>query len=116
MSLFQTLNLDYVQAEKEVAELRTFLMNNATFSETRIVNELKKRLHASCLIGSLVAGAPKPDLYKSEFQLLGAFKADLVVGTSHSRRFVFVEFEGGGPTSLFGPQQHSPDARLVQRT
>src|SRR6266436_8982452 len=103
MSLFKTLDLDYGQAEKEVAELRTFLTDNATFPESQIVKELKKRLHASCLMGSLVAGAPKPDLYKFEFPLLGSFRADLVVGTSHSRRFVFVEFEGGGSTSLFGP-------------
>ena len=103
MSFLRTLDLDYGQAEKELAELRKFLNDNPIFKESKIVKELKKRLHASCLIGSLIAGAPKPDLYKFEFPLLGTFRADLVVGSSHSRRFVLVEFEGAGVTSLFGP-------------
>jgi hypothetical protein len=103
MSIFQTLDLNYGQAEKELAELRTFMEDNATFPEAEIVKKFKERLHASCLMGSLIAGAPRPDLYKFEFPLLGTFRADLVVGSSQSRRFVFVEFEGGEAISLFGP-------------
>ncbi len=104
MSLFQKLDLDYGRAETELTELTVFLRDNTLFKETTILQELKKRPHASCLIGSMIAGAPKPDLYKFEFTLLGAFRADLVIGTSRTRRFVFVEFEGGGASSLFGPK------------
>src|SRR5262245_24005898 len=103
MSLFQKFDLNYGQAQREVAELVVFLRDNHLFSETKIVQELKKRLHAPCIIGCLIAGAKKPDLYKFEITILGTFTADLVIGASNTRRFVFVEFEGGGANSLFGP-------------
>jgi hypothetical protein len=77
------------------------LVQHSFFSETEIVDELKKRLHLSCLIGSLSAGVWRPNRYKFEFQIHGVFKADLVVGNSDQKRFVLVEFEGGQRNSLF---------------
>lgn len=101
MSQFLKIALDFTRAEKELVEIKEFLDRNATFQEWQITAELKKRPHVSCLIGSLIAGVPRPDVYKFEFQLLGVFRADLVVGSSREGRFVFVEFEGGEKTSLF---------------
>jgi hypothetical protein len=51
------------------------------------------------------SGVPRADVYKFEFQILGVFKADLVVGNSQRKRFVFVEFESGDKYSLFGPKK-----------
>jgi hypothetical protein len=84
MSLFTKLDLDYAQAEKELDELRTFMTANPTFLESKIAPELKKRPHACCLIGSIIAGSPKPDLFKFEVPLIGTFRADLVIGNSKS--------------------------------
>lgn len=103
MSLFETIQLDYHKAESELAELKSFLQSNQTFSETAIIAELKKRLHLSSLIGSLIPGVKKPNRYKFEFSISGVFRADLVVGSSDQRAFVFVEFEDGNRNSLFGP-------------
>ena len=41
MSLFQTFELNYGQAETELAQLREFLNNNAIFTESEIVKKLK---------------------------------------------------------------------------
>jgi Domain of unknown function (DUF4263) len=101
-SLLEKIDLDFAKADQEFAEFKTFLHQHQTFKEKTVVAELKKRLHLSCLLGSLVAGVPKADVYRYEFEVLGAFRADLVVGHSQSRRLVFVEFEGGEKNSLFG--------------
>src|SRR5712671_2866867 len=95
------IELDFAQAERELAEFREFMRKNNFFSEKDVVAELKKRPHLSCLIGSMIAGVPRADLYKFEFQIQGVFKADLVVGNTQSKRFMLVEFEGGLATSIF---------------
>ncbi|MGJ5175457.1 Shedu anti-phage system protein SduA domain-containing protein [Bradyrhizobium oligotrophicum] len=102
-SILQPIRLDFAKAEKECAEFRRFLDKNATFKERAVVAHLKKASSLTCLLGSLIAGVPRADVYKFEFAVLGAFRADFVVGDSTSRRLVFVEFEGGEPNSLFGP-------------
>src|SRR5262245_59712701 len=101
MTLFQKIDLDFGQADREVAELREFLDKHPSFKENEFTSELKKRPHAASLIGCLIAELGRPDLYKFELPLLGTFRPDLVVGSSQTRRFVFVEFEGGEPDSLF---------------
>jgi hypothetical protein len=104
-SLLERIDLNFKTAEKELAEFDAFLHQNAHFSERQVVTELKRRVHLSCLIGHLSAGVPRADVYKFEFQILGAFKADLVVGNMKTKRFVFVEFESGQVNSLFGPRK-----------
>jgi Shedu protein SduA, C-terminal len=47
-------------------------------------------------------GVPKPNRYKFEFQIQGAFRADLVVGSLPQASFVLVEFEGAEANSIFG--------------
>jgi antiviral defense system Shedu protein SduA len=103
VSLFRSIDLDISRAADEFIEFKKFLQDNATFSERQVVNELKKRLHLSCLMGSLIAGVPRSNVYKFEFQIQGVFRADLVVGNSLQKRFVLVEFESGRTNSLFGP-------------
>jgi hypothetical protein len=103
MPQLQRINLDFSKAEAEVVKFRKFLQENATFSERDVVGELKKWPHLCGLIGSMRAGVPRADVYKFEFQLHGVFWADLVVGNLQERKFVFVEFEPGDETSLFGP-------------
>jgi len=105
MAQLQRIDLDFSKAETEFVEFRKFLQNNATFSERDVVAQLKKRQHLSCLIGSMPAGVKRADVYKFEFQIQGVFRADLVVGNLQQKTFVFVEFEPGQDTSLFGRHQ-----------
>jgi hypothetical protein len=88
-------------AESELSEFRQFLDTNKTFSEREVVTELKKRPNLSCLIGHLYFAAPRANVYKFEFPLMGSFKADLVVGNLQARKFALVEFESGKEFSLF---------------
>ena len=104
MAQLQRINLDFSKAIVELAEFREFLQDNTTFSERKVVAELKKRPHLSCLIGFLQPSVPRADAYKFEFQIQGVFRADLVVGNLQFKRFVLVEFEGGQDTSVFGPK------------
>src|SRR5258708_6095215 len=105
MAQLQRIDLDFSKAETEFVEFRKFLQDNATFSERDVVAQLKKRQHLSCLIGSMPAGVKRADVYKFEFQIQGVFRADLVVGNLQRKTFVFVEFEPGQDTSLFGRHQ-----------
>ena len=102
-SILQPISLDFSKAENECAAFRDFLAQNPTFKERAVVEQLKGAVNLSCLLGSLIAGVPRADVHKFEFEVLGAFRADFVVGDSGSRRLVFVEFEGGEESSLFGP-------------
>src|SRR6516165_10651295 len=105
MPQLNPIQLDFGQAESELSDYKRFLQDHLTFSEKEVVAHLKKRCHLCCLIGSMIAGVPRANVYKFEFQIQGAFRADLVVGNSDRKRFVLVEFESGGKNSLFGPKQ-----------
>ena len=104
MPQLQRINLDFNQAESELAEFKKFLDDNREFSETAVVKLLKSKLNLCCLMGSMMAEVPKADVYKFEYQILGLFCADFVVGHLQKQRFVLVEFEDGKKNSLFGPK------------
>ena len=105
MSILQPIDLDFSKAETELSEFRAFLQSNSTFSETEVVGQLKSRVNLSCLLGSMIAGVPRPDRYRFEFLILGVFRADLVVGNSQQNRFALVEFEGGEKGSIFSQKR-----------
>ena len=104
MAQLLRIDLDFSRAATELAEFKKFLKSNTTFSERDVVAELKRRPHLSCLIGFLQPSVPRANVYKFEFQIHGVFRPDLVVGNLQFQRFVFVEFESGQDTSLFGPK------------
>src|SRR4051812_31216057 len=79
--------LDFARAEIELDEYKLWLDQNAEFSERSVVAEIKARKDL-CLLIQLAAGKGQPDRYKHEFTLQGAFRADLVVGSSSARHFV----------------------------
>jgi len=105
MPQLQRINLDFNAAESELAEFKKFLDDNPEFSETLVVSFLKSKLNLCCLLGSMIAGVPKSDVYKFEFQIQGVFRADFVTGHLQQQRFVLVEFEDGTKNSLFGPNE-----------
>jgi hypothetical protein len=93
-SLFSEVRLDFAQAERELDEYKNWLDANPEFSEAQVMDQLKSRKDL-CLLIQLAAGKGIPDRYKHQFILQGAFRADLVVGSTTARHFVLVEFEGG---------------------
>src|SRR5262249_52228181 len=90
MAQLQKIDLDFSRATAELAAFKKFLQDNTTFPERKVVAELKKRPHLSCLIGFLQPSVPRADAYKFEFQIQGVFRADLVVGNLQFKRFVLV--------------------------
>ena len=66
------------------------------------MRELKRHTHL-CLLMSFLGTHGRPDLHKHEFEIQGMFRADYVAGSSTTRHFTLVEFEGGQTNSLFGP-------------
>jgi hypothetical protein len=115
MSQFRNIDLNFATAEKELKTFRQFVASNKNFSETKIVTELKKRPHLSCLVLAMNGGVRRATKYKFEFQIQGVFRADLVVGNIQQKRFVLVEFESGEPTSLFGPGKTNQMRHWSQR-
>ena len=109
-SQLSEVSLDFAQADKELDEYRSWLDSNAEFSETRVVEYLKARRDL-CLLIQLAAGKGRPNRYKHEFNLQGAFRADLVVGSTISRHFVLVEFEGGTSSSIFNQKRGTTQLR-----
>lgn len=100
--MLDNIQLSVARAEKELEEFKQFLERNDFFPEKEVVKQLRERPHLSCLIGTLTSGLA-PAVYKFEFQIMGAFRADLVVGSKD--QFVFVEFEGAEQRSIFGSRK-----------
>ncbi|MBI1206921.1 MAG: DUF4263 domain-containing protein [Azospirillum sp.] len=105
MPYLERFSLNLGTAESELVTFREWMRRNTLFKETAIVAEIRARPHLACLIGLLMPGMAKPDVYKHEFEVQGIFRADLVVGNQGQRKFVLVEFEGGDTNSLFGPKR-----------
>jgi hypothetical protein len=109
-SVLAEVVLDYAKAERELDEYKKWLDGNAEFSETSVVDELKTKVNLCPLI-QFAAGKGHPNRYKREFTLQGAFRADLVVGSTAEKHFVLVEFEGGTRNSIFNQRRGSSQLR-----
>src|SRR6185312_10259805 len=104
------VTLDFPKAEQELEDYKQWLDANAEFTETSVAGFLKPRIQLCLLIHS-AAGQGLPNRYKREFGLAGVFRADLVVGSTASRNFVLVEFEGGTRSSIFNQKRGSSQMR-----
>jgi hypothetical protein len=103
MPQLDKIQLNLQTAKDDLAKFKAFLQTHHYFTEKDVVKHLKAKPHLCCLISAMFAGVPRADVYKFEFQIQGAFRADLIVGNSQLRKFMLVEFEGGQENSLFGP-------------
>ena len=100
---FSEVRFDPRTAAEELSTFSIWLTEQDEFGETQVVTELRARTHLCLLIGA-IAGIGLPNLYKHELSLAGKFRADLVVGSSQQKHFVFVEFEAGYRDSIFKRQ------------
>jgi antiviral defense system Shedu protein SduA len=109
-SVLLRARLDFARAETELDQFKLWLDANQEFPESCVVVQLKARRDL-CLLIQLAAGKGQPDRYKHEFALHGAFRADFVVGSTLTRHFVFVEFEGGSRSSIFNRRKGTAQLR-----
>ena len=84
--------------------------NDSLDERTQILPFFRSNSDISCALGTYVSGLI-PDLLAHEYDLFGDFVCDLVIGDSHSKSFLFVEFEDAKPQSLFvkRPGKVTPD-------
>jgi len=94
--------LNYSQAEAELDKFKMWIECHQLFKERDLVRDLKKYFHL-CLLLSFLGTNAKPDLFKHEFKIQGVFGADYIAGSTSTRHFTLVEFEGGEENSLCGP-------------
>ena len=57
--------------------------------------------HLSAFLASYISHFTRFDYVAFGVDVLDVFHADLIVGDSHTGRFLFITFEGADPTSLF---------------
>ena len=92
--------LNYVELRQQLDEFQALLVHptlsegdlHALFRESRQLTMFMKCYHA---------GIHYPDFVRHEFELMGQYRCDLVVGDSRSRNFCLIEFEDAGPNSVF---------------
>jgi hypothetical protein len=90
------------QCRNELAELHALLAAEPDLKEAQdILPFFRARRHLSVFIGSREPDLVALDRIAFEFDLFGDFVCDLVIGDSVTKTYGFVEFEDGGPTSLF---------------
>lgn len=106
MKTLNPLAFDIAKCQAELAELQALLAKNAQLSESKqILPFFRTRHHLSAFIASSFSKIDCYDRIAHEFDIFGDFTADLVVGDSNAKRFVFIEFEDAKPESIFTSKQ-----------
>ena len=102
MKHFDTLVFDQQIYERELAEFEQFLSNTNTLHEQAdILPFFRNRMHLSSRIGRIVFGLNQVDKIAYEYDLFGDFVCDLVVGSSQTNDYCFIEFENATVDSIF---------------
>ena len=103
---FSSFSFNVETCQSELDDLEALLRSNKELAEKRdILLFFKKRKHLSAFIASNFPSMTQYDLLAYEFDVFGDFVADLVVGDSRSKTFLFIEFEEGKPNSIFAKQR-----------
>jgi len=95
MKDFDDIKISPTLCKKEIGELATLLSAHPKLKERdHLLPFFKQRRHLSAFIGTLITGMC-PNKIAYEYDLLGDFHADLVIGDTETNVFVFVEFQTG---------------------
>ena len=102
MKHFDTLVFDQKTYERELAEFEQFLNKTTTLQEQAdILPFFRHRRHLAARIGSAVHNLKQPDKIAYEYDLFGDYVCDLVVGSSQTDDYCFIEFENATVDSIF---------------
>ena len=102
MKHFDTLVFDQTTYERELAELEQFLnQTTALHEQADILPFFRDRRHLSARIASLAYYSNQVDRVAYEYDLFGDYVCDLVIGSSQTNDYCFVEFENATSDSIF---------------
>ena len=102
MKHFDTLVFDQKTYERELAEFEQLLTHTSTLHEQAdILPFFRDRKHLSARIGNVVNSIKQADKIAYEYDLFGDYVCDLVIGSSQTNDYCFVEFENATTDSIF---------------
>jgi hypothetical protein len=92
----------------ELAQYAAFLSSQVDYGERdSILPFFQQHQQLSAALGILASEIQNPDMIAFELDLIGRFKADLVIGNKRTSKFCFVEFEDAKSNSLFVETERS---------
>jgi hypothetical protein len=96
---FTEVAFNLVQLKQELEQFRTLLNSKHLLGEREIQQLFKASPQLTAYLGTVAGTVGVARLVAYEFQLLGDYGADIVLGT-RDRQFCFVELENGDPDSV----------------
>jgi hypothetical protein len=104
-AVLEPITFDHALFESELAAMGTLLASKANLSETDDIQPLfKTSKHLSAFLGTFAPDIGPATELGFEFPFFGDYRADLIVGSKSACHFCVVEFEDGGPDSIFKKQ------------
>lgn len=91
---FTEVAFNPTQFKKELDELRALLNSKKALGERRIQELFKASLHLTAYMGTTVGNIGVAKQVAYEFEILGDYTADIVIG-NREKQFCFVELESG---------------------
>jgi hypothetical protein len=102
MKDFKRFTFNVKQCRLELNELKAHLDSKFELHERAdVLNFFRAREQLSAFVGSYCPYISTADRLAYEYDILGDFRADLVVGDSQLGWYSFIEFEGASKNSIF---------------
>src|SRR5271170_7266775 len=95
-SVLKPVKFNHTAFRSELAEFEALLASKPSLSETGdILPFFKSHEHLTAYIGALYLNIPVATEMCYEFDIQGAFRADVLLGSRKDNKFCIVEFEPG---------------------
>lgn len=102
MTTLEEISFSLDTATDELDALSVLLDTESVLSERdELLPVFRNHRHLSAALGLFHSESNAPDRIAFEYDFLGAYKADLVVGDSDANAYTLVELENAGPDSVF---------------
>jgi hypothetical protein len=108
----EALAFEPAKFEKELKAYGRLLQSKAYLSELNDIQPFfEKCKHLSAYLGTFSPNIGPATELAFQYPFWGGFKADLILGTKAAGEFCVVEFEDGGPSSIFKkqPKRRNPE-------
>jgi hypothetical protein len=101
MKSLESVQFSAGQCQRELDSFEKLLKRRAVLKERKHIKRFFRRNRQLSLLLGLYAPPGPADVLADEFDIFGNYVADMVVGNSKVRAYCMVEFEEGGPKSIF---------------
>lgn len=102
MTPLEELSFSLDAATNELAALDDLLDTETVLSEqNQLLPAFRNHRHLSAALGLFHSENNAPDRLAFEYDFLGTYRADLVVGDAEANAYTLVELEDAGPDSVF---------------